>query len=102
MDNVSEVRIELQDEGHYLLHGELSFNTVSAISANFAKMVNKSDEIILDLHGVTRTDSAGLALLIDWLRSARHEHKRIVFKNMPSQMLAVAKVSELDDILPLE
>jgi phospholipid transport system transporter-binding protein len=41
-------------------------------------------------------------MLIDWMRFAHHEQKRVVFKNMPSQMLAVAKVSELDDILPLE
>jgi len=99
---MSEIRIEPQGEGHFLLLGELSFNTVPAISANFANMVNNSEEIILDLKGVTRTDSAGLALLIDWMRTAHHEQKRIVFKNMPSQMQAMANVSELDDILPLE
>jgi phospholipid transport system transporter-binding protein len=99
---MSGIRIEPQGEGHYLLVGELSFSTVPAISANFAKMVNNTDKVVFDLQGVTRTDSAGLALLIEWMRSAHHTHKHIVFKNMPSQMLAVATVSELDDILPLE
>lgn len=99
---MSEIHIELQGEGRYLLVGELSFNTVPVISADFAKMANNTDKIVFDLQGVTRTDSAGLALLIDWMRSAHHKHKQIVFKNMPSQMLAVATVSELDDILPLE
>ena len=99
---MSAPRIELQDNGHYLLLGELSFNTVPAIAANFAKMVNNADNVVLDLQGVTRTDSAGLALLIDWMRLAHLKDKHIVFKNMPEQMLAVAKVSELDHILPLE
>jgi phospholipid transport system transporter-binding protein len=99
---MSEIRIELQSDGRYLLLGELSFKTVPAISANFAKVVNNADKMVFDLQGVTRTDSAGLALLIEWMRSARHHQKQIVFKNMPAQMLAVAKVSELDEILPME
>lgn len=98
---MSEIRIESQGEGHFLLIGELSFDTVPAISAKFANMANNSAEVILDLQGVSRTDSAGLALLIEWMRSAHREKKRIVFKNMPEQMLAVAKVSELEDILPM-
>lgn len=99
---MSDINLESRGDGHYFLVGELSFNTVPTISANFAKIVESTDEIMLDLQGVTRTDSAGLALLIDWMRFSHQEHKRIVFKNIPSQMLAVAKVSELDDILPLE
>jgi len=99
---MSEPRIELHDDGHYILLGELSFNTVPVIAPNFAKIVNNTDNVVLDLQGVTRTDSAGLALLIDWMRYAHNKDKHIVFKNMPEQMLAVAKVSELEDILPLE
>ena len=99
---MSEIRIESQETGRYLLVGELSFNTVAGISDDFDKIVRDNDNIVLDLQGVTRTDSAGLALLIDWMRAAHHHDKRLVFRNMPSQMLAVAKVSDLDDILPLE
>ena len=99
---MSETRIELKGDGLYLLLGELSFNTVPTIAASFAKIVNNTEKVVLDLQGVTRTDSAGLALLIDWMRLVRHKDKKIIFKNIPEQMLAVAKVSDLDDILPLE
>lgn len=98
---MKEVRLESQGAGHYLLAGELSFNTVPDIASGFDEMINDTDELILDLQGVTRTDSAGLALLMEWMRIAHHRHKRIVLRNMPAQMLAVAKVSELDQILPL-
>lgn len=98
---MKEARLESQGEGHYLLVGELSFNTVPDIAPDFDKIINNTEELILDLQGVTRTDSAGLALLMEWLRIAHQRRKRIILKNMPAQMLAVAKVSELDHILPL-
>ncbi|HEY4732355.1 MAG TPA: STAS domain-containing protein [Gammaproteobacteria bacterium] len=98
---MKEVHLEAQGAGHYLLAGELSFNTVPDIASAFDKMIDNADELILDLQGVTRTDSAGLALLMEWMRIAHQRHKRIVLRNMPAQMLAVAKVSELDHILPL-
>jgi len=58
--------------------------------------------IYIDLQAVERSDSAGLALLIEWLRVARHLNKTITFRNIPPQMHAIAQVSGLEEILPLE
>jgi anti-anti-sigma regulatory factor len=58
--------------------------------------------ISIDLAGVTRSDSAGLALLIEWLRESEQLGKTITFLNMPAQMQSIARVCGLDGILPAD
>ena len=55
----------------------------------------------VDLRDVTRADSAGLALLVEWLRESEHTGNEIVFTNVPDQLLSIARVCGLDEILSL-
>ncbi len=57
--------------------------------------------IEIDLKGVTRADSAGLALLVEWLRAAERAGKSISFVNVPVQLSSIARISGLDEILSL-
>jgi phospholipid transport system transporter-binding protein len=50
---------------------------------------------------VTRADSAGLALLIEFLRTAGHAGNSVHFVNVPEQLLSIARVSGLESILSL-
>ncbi|HEB99345.1 MAG TPA: STAS domain-containing protein, partial [Thiotrichales bacterium] len=51
--------------------------------------------------GVGRADSAGLALLVEWMREARRQGREIRFLGMPAQMSAIAEVSGLSELLPV-
>jgi len=51
---------------------------------------------------VVRADSAGLALLVEWMRAARRAGRPLRYRAIPPQMLAIARVSSLDQVLPLE
>lgn len=89
-------------EGRFRLAGELSFATVPQVYAQGGVLFNsKAATLVLDLSGVERTDSAGLALLVEWLRQARRRQQNLHFRNIPAQLLAIAKASGLEDILPL-
>lgn len=78
-------------------------HTVSALlretEALFAEV---GGEVVVDLGSVTRADSAGLALLIEWLRLARRQNLTITYRNLPAQLLQIAHVSELQDVLPIQ
>lgn len=93
--------IDSAGEGTFILRGELSFATVSELAKKSAGLLWRSEQVTLDLDGVTRTDSAGLALLVEWLRAARRQGKAIQFRNIPRQMMAVAEVVGLDKLLPV-
>jgi phospholipid transport system transporter-binding protein len=99
---MDEPRIEETGHGSWLLVGDLSFTTVPALRGRLDMKSADRTRISIDLAGVTRSDSAGLALLIEWLRESEQLGKTITFLNMPAQMQSIARVCGLDGILPAD
>jgi len=87
--------------GNWLLEGELDFSTVPDVLARAGGRLAGEGVIRVDLKGVTRADSAGLALLLAWLRRSEQAGRRIAFVNVPGQLLSIARVCGLAGILPL-
>ena len=85
----------------YELGGELSFQSVPALSKHIEELLQENSELVIRLDNITRADSAGVAMLLEWLRQARQQGKSIVFLDIPQQMLSIVRVSGLDSILPL-
>jgi phospholipid transport system transporter-binding protein len=85
-------------KGTYALHGAFTYDFVPALWRAGPKFTSEISSVTLDLQGVTRTDSAGLALMIQWLREANRHGIRIQFLNVPRQLLAIAEVSHLDHL----
>jgi len=83
------------------ISGELSFSTVSQILKQSLDLFEPIVDLDIDLAEVNRSDSAGLALLVHWIRLAKQENKKIAFHNVPAQMLAIADVSGLNELLPI-
>jgi len=99
----AEERIVLKrrEDGCFILSGTLSFKTVPVIWRQGLDLFSEAPSLLLDLSGIKRSDSAGVALLVDWMRFARSHNKPISYINMPQQMLAIVRASSLDAILPL-
>lgn len=88
--------------GQLQLSGDLTFATVTALLAESqALFATGGDALRIDLSAVGRADSAGLALLIEWLRVARRAGRTLEFHGVPDQMVAIAKASGLAEVLPL-
>jgi phospholipid transport system transporter-binding protein len=86
-----------------VMKGELSFNTVKTLWNKSKKLFTYTPTTIkIDLSQISHSDSAGLALLIAWQQLASKQHKTITFKNLPQQMLNMAKISKLNNILHIE
>jgi phospholipid transport system transporter-binding protein len=78
------------------LSGVLSFDTAAAaLKAIGAALVAEPVER-LDLAGVERSDSAGLACVLAAQAQARQLGRRLVVENMPEGMRALAQVCEVD------
>lgn len=98
---MSHARIQSTGNSRLRVEGELIFTTVTDLQQQASSLFTEADALDIDLKAVQRSDSAGLALLIEWMREARRQDKTLRFLNMPAQMLAIARVSSLDQILPL-
>ena len=99
---MNQATLTVIDNHNAVLKGELAFNTVASLDKQGQAAINKTNLINIDLQKLERVDSAGLALLLGWLRQAKQKQCEIVFHNAPMQLANLAKVSGLNDILMFE
>lgn len=89
--------------GQYKITGELNFTTVPHLFAesNWVES-DASAELSVDLSDVTRADSAGLSLLLSWVRRAHAHRKTLAFSHVPDQLRNIARVSGVAELLAFE
>ena len=99
---MSSAVINKLDTNHFQLEGELSLQTApDLLQSMLGQFPSVGSEAHIDLAGVTRSDSAGLALLVEWLRMAENLDITLRFHNLPDQLREIARVSDLLPLLPL-
>lgn len=98
-ENRREPRIVSADNGRVEIAGDLTFETVAGLRERGAEVLQGVGDVTLDLNAVTRADSAGLALMVEWLKQARRHDASLRVVNMPDQMLAIARMVKLDSFL---
>ncbi len=73
----------------------MTFATVGELLAKTTALIGDNERVRVDLTGVERVDSAGLALAVEWYRLARERHASLEFVGQPEQMLDLARASSL-------
>ncbi|CAI8859262.1 MULTISPECIES: STAS domain-containing protein [Methylococcus] len=79
--------------GRYAVRGELTFTTAPAALKETLPLFRTRNGVAIDLRGVERADSAGIALLIEWVRLARKRGVSLRLENMPAQVENLVRVS---------
>jgi ABC-type transporter Mla MlaB component len=86
--------------GRYRLEGAVTLATVTGLrGAGLQAFAHTPGPIEVDLSGVGRADSGALALLVDWLAWARTAHRVLKFSAPPAALLALARLSDVEDLL---
>jgi phospholipid transport system transporter-binding protein len=90
-------------EGCYRLRGELTFATVTqALKATRKLMERGTSPVVFDFSGIRRSDSAGVALLIEWQRMAASVGRTLRYTQVPHALNAIMRVSGVVGMLPLD
>jgi phospholipid transport system transporter-binding protein len=98
-----KVRVGVSEpsSGRIAVTGELTF--ASARDARQLGVLvldsSRAEKIVIDCAGITRADSAGLAVLLDWLAWGRRKSRAVTLENLPPSLVAIAKISEVDELL---
>ena len=92
---------ELKDlgAGRFALDGEVTFDSAERILRAGETAFEPYRRIEVDFGGVTSSDSAGLALLLEWIAWANHTVREIRFTAMPERIVAIAGTAEVVDLL---
>ena len=99
--NATTASLTGQGEGRFALAGELGFDTVTQLLEDGEDAFAEHTAVEVDLAGVTRCDSAAVALLLEWVRVAHERGARIAYRNLPKSLVAIASISDVDALLPL-
>ena len=75
--------------------GELTFATVTEMLTGGPK-VDPIKSAVVDLSGLTRGDSAGLSLLVEWLAAARASGGVLRYTGLPENFARLTRVAGLD------
>lgn len=97
---MSEARLTPLGEGRYSLEGVLDFATVTRVAGKGIALLRRDALVDIDLAGVESANSAGLALLLEWLDVARARGARLAYRNLPDSLVRIAAVSNLATLLP--
>jgi phospholipid transport system transporter-binding protein len=95
------VEILERSGGRIEVNGALTFATARKARQQGLHLLAVSSVRVLevDCSGVTASDSAGLAVLLDWLAAAKHANRSLQLRNLPEPIRAVAQISDVADIL---
>jgi len=89
--NFAQVRTDV-----YRIDGKLTYSTVSSVMNKGLIAFDQSAKCQIDLAGVTQADSAGLSLIVEWVKYAKSKNITLDFVNVPEQMKALSKVNGLE------
>src|SRR5687768_11730228 len=97
----ASVGISEPSSGRVVVAGALTFATARD-ARQLGLLVlegSRAERIVVDCSGVTRADSAGLAVLLEWLAWSRRKNRPVSFERLPASLVAIARISEIDGLL---
>jgi phospholipid transport system transporter-binding protein len=96
-----KVEIVNVSPGRYAIRGALTFLTAKRASESAERTLEDpaATSIEVDCAAVSESDSAGLAVLVNWLALAQRLGRGLRFLNLPAEIHALARISDIDEIV---
>lgn len=101
MSLINEPKVELESAAtnRWLLSGRLDFTTVPLAWKKLAPLLSVSGPLVLSLGGVTGSNSAALAMLIQALEQADSAGCGLKMVDFPPDLMALAQMCNCDSLL---
>ncbi len=93
---MSTFKLSQQSDVNYFIEGDLTFSSLNKKTIPSFDFLKRSNKISIDLEKVASADSAGLALLLELIKHSKKYNTKLVFNNIPHQLLTLATLSGLD------
>lgn len=89
----------------FLLSGELDRNNLNGYWLTRVEDIEQAglkQPVLVDLSGITHSDTAGLAWIINLLRDCQTQNIQFKLRNVPDTLINLAKISDVEAFLPLQ
>jgi phospholipid transport system transporter-binding protein len=96
-------QFSLDPDGHAQVAGELTLDTVGKVFRQAELALAQGRHIAdVDLTAVSRVDSSGLALLLEWQSVANRGGRVMRIRNAPPDLLSLTRLCEASDLMEFE
>jgi len=94
-------RLAAEAPGTLSARGPLTFRTARrACEQGAAALANAAGaRLEIDCRGITASDSAGLAVLLEWLSVTKRAGRSLRYAQLPQGLAALARISDVEDLL---
>ena len=92
-------RIVSEGAGRFRIEGDINFDSVMPLLHRSRALFRDEERIRLDFAGVVRINSAGLALLIEWMKEARQGSYLLEVSHLPVRLLAMIRICGVEDLI---
>ncbi len=93
---MSAFKLTEQLSENYLAMGDITFASLGKSTLHSFDFLKSENKVCIDLKDIILADSAGLALVIEWMKYSRKYNTILTLKNVPRQLIRLAKLSGLD------
>jgi phospholipid transport system transporter-binding protein len=81
------------------MQGHLGMDTVPALYATGLQRLS-SEDLQVDFSQVESVDSAAISMLLGWARAAQRGRRDLRVRNLPDDLLSLARLYGVADLLP--
>lgn len=96
---MAALEIITQSQGNIVVKGDLTFASINKKTSALIdfKQSRYSEGLTIDLSEVNNSDSAGLALIVEWIKLSKYNKGNLSFKDIPEQLLTLASLSGFEN-----
>jgi phospholipid transport system transporter-binding protein len=89
----------VQQNGRLIVSGDLNFSTVVKLWRESLPLFSSLGTLDFDLSNVRSSNSAGVALMIEWVKYAKNKNQVIKFIDVPQQLESIILAAGIKKIL---
>lgn len=92
----------IEDGDNYRIQGRITLANANALLEEGLALFVR-DGLVVDLSKLEEVDSSAVSLLLEWLREAQRNHRKLHFTHLPDNLKSLATLySVLDLIQPAQ
>lgn len=89
-----------QQANQWHVSGDLLMESVSTLLSQSAALAMPA-ELVVDFSAVTDADTAALSLILEWQRRALESNCKVMFANLPDNLMSLAALYGVTEFIPL-
>lgn len=98
---MTNFKVDSSESGMVKIEGVIDLTTVKSLKKQTIGLFNGSSEIQFDLSAVSQSNSAALALLLEWLKLAKKHQVSLSFSNIPEHLRELSHVYGIEQDLKI-